>query len=214
MIIETITNIFGYIIKGLVFIGATAKVIVVLIPFFLAVIFWILIGNYREELSLRRLRFSRIEEIDELDSKKYYFLMKALLGWMGFHEETPLPEDDEENEEDEDYLESIKEEKKKAGISELLILVKDDIRYGVLLERKTHGVGRLAFNKLEKAMGERHCEEGIIINNGLFSKGDLEEGRQRNIRMWDREWLIKELLNMQGLEDTAGKDFKYYFYDF
>ena len=95
-----------------------------------------------------------------------------------------------------------------------MILVKDDIRYGVLLERKTHGVGRLAFNKLEKAMGERHCEEGIIINNGLFSKGDLEEGRQRNIRMWDREWLIKELLNLQGLEDTAGKDFKYYFYDF
>ena len=139
--------------------------------------------------------------------------MKAFLGWKGFHEETPLPEDDEENEE-EDYLESVKEEKKKTGIDEILILVKDGIRYGVLLERKKLGVGRLAFNKLEKAMGERHCEEGIIINNGLFPEGDLEEGKARNIRMWDREWLIKELLDMQGLEDTAGKDFKYYFYDF
>ena len=84
---------------------------VVLIPFFLAVIFWILIGNYREELSLRRLRFSRIEEIDELDSK-VLFLNESASRLDGFSEETPLPEGDEENE-DEDYLESIKEEKKK-----------------------------------------------------------------------------------------------------
>jgi len=221
MILDTITTIFGHIINALVVIGAATKVLVIMIPLFLVAVFWILVGNYREELSFRRFRFSRIGEIDELDPQKYFFLMKAFLGWMGFNEEIPLPAEDEEDEktkEDDNFWEKKDKKndnkKKKPGMEEPLILVKEGIRYGVLLERKKFGVGRFAFNKLEKAMGERDCQEGIIFNNGFFSKEDLEEGRARNIRMWDRDWFIKELLEMQGFEDTAGKDFKYYFQDF
>lgn len=219
MILDLLTNITDHIINFLAVVGAAAKVVVVLIPLILAAVFWILIGNYREELSFRRLRFSRIGEIDDLDQRKYFFLMKALLGYLGFNEEIKLPDEDDndgnnENENDGDFLVKKVKKEKSSFWDEPLILLKDGVRYGVLLERKNQAVGRFAFNKLEKAMGERDCQKGIIINNGFFSEFDLEEGRARNIKMWDREWLIKTLLEMQGFEDTAGKDFKYYFYDF
>lgn len=214
MIFETITNVLSKIIDILALIGAAARELVILIPFILAAVFWVLIGNYRDELSYRRLRLSRIGEIDELNYQKYYLFLKAFLSAMDFHEEI-LPAEEEEENEDDGYLgKNTKKEKKETDIDEPLVFIKDGIRYGVLLEKKKLGVGPLAFNKLEKVMGERECQEGIIINNGLFSKADLAEGKARDIKLWDREWLIKELLEMQGFEDTKGKDFNYYFYDF
>lgn len=215
MISDTITNSILKIIDVLAVIGAAARELLILIPLILAAVFWVLIGNYRDELSFRRLRQSRIGEIDELNYPKYCLFMKAFLTSIGFNEEILPAEEEEENEDNGKYLETnTKKEKKKADIDEPLVFIKDGIRYGVLLEKKKLGVGPLAFNKLEKVMGERECQEGIIINNGLFSKVDLAEGKARDINLWDREWLIKKLLEMQGFEDTEGKDFNYYFYDF
>jgi hypothetical protein len=217
--IDALANIAGYIIKVLAIIGAAAGELVIFLPFILLAILWVLIGNYREELTFRRLRFSRIREIDELGPQKYYLFIKAFLGFMGFSEDISLEEENDEKEgsEKDDLYYSpsdVKKERNKAGIGEPLILVKEGVRYGVLLEKKKLGLGRLAFNKLEKAMGKHDCADGIILNNGYFSEADLAEGKARNIQMWDRKWLIKALLEMQGFEDTEGKGFKYYFHDF
>ncbi len=216
--INTLINIITQIINVLAIIGAAAKELAILLPFVLIAVLWVLIGNYREEITFRRLSYSRIREIDELSPQKYYLFLKAFLGYKGFSEEMHVEESEDKGESGE-YIQynqpdSGKNGGKKAGIGEPLILIKEGIRYGVLLERKKLGLGLLAFNKLEKAMGEHDCPEGIILNNGFFSEMDLTEGEARNILMWDRKWLIKALLEMQGFEDTEGKDFKYYFHDF
>ena len=109
---------------------------------------------------------------------------------------------------------AVRKRRKVIVFGDPLILVKEGVRYSVVLEKKEHGVGLLAFNKLEKAIGMYNCQEGIIINCGSFSAEDIGEGKARNIELHDREWLIKTLLNLQGVEDTAGKDFSFYFQGF
>ncbi|HHU75754.1 MAG TPA: hypothetical protein GXZ24_02495 [Firmicutes bacterium] len=220
---DALANIADYIIKILAAVGAAAGELVIFLPFILLVILWVMVGNYREELTYKRLHFSRIREIDELSPYKYYLFIKAFLEFMGFSEDILPAKDEEEktNDSGED-AESIlhnksdqsRRENKRAGIGQPFILVKDDVRYGVLLERRRQGLGQLAFNKLEEIMGKHECAEGMIINNGFFTEADLAEGEARNIELRDRKWLIKALLEVQGLEDTEGKSFRYYFHDF
>ena len=238
MIPDIVTDIFHKIVDFLTTVGSVAQELLILVPFAVIIFLTLAVLNYREELHFNRMSSSRIADIDQLDQKRYYLFMIAFLGWMGYNEEYYPPqkkaknvgifddEDDEIIEEDSTTESEQKPEplirplnplmldKNKIKFGEPLVLIKDEIRYGVLPEKKDLGVGTTAFNKLEKVMGENNCQEGIIINNGFYSDVDLEEGLTRNIELHDRDWLIKMLLNVQGFEDTQGKDFSYYFHDF
>jgi|GEM_PF-1829752 len=266
MIPDIVSKIADYAVTFLSNLGAAAEEILVFIPIILLAFLAFSIFNYKEELAFNRLSSSRIGDIDQLDSKRYYLFMKAFLGWMGF-EDDDAPFSEKTKGSNVDTVDEATDEAVKsdgeanieaapdvAGVNgangnrangsktgvggasgnnvsvfdengfrkyrkvivfgDPLILIKDGVRYGVLLEKKEHGVGLLAFNKLEKAIGEYGCQEGLIINNGAFSVEDIEESKARNIELQDREWLIKNLLNIQGVEDTAGKDFAFYFQGF
>ena len=67
---DALANIADYIIKILAAVGAAAGELVIFLPFILLVILWVMVGNYREELTYKRLHFSRIREIDELSPYK------------------------------------------------------------------------------------------------------------------------------------------------
>ena len=225
MIPDIVTSIFNKIVEFLTLVGSVAQELLILLPFVVIIFLTLAILNYREELHFNRISSSRIADIDQLDQKRYYLFMIAFLGWLGYSEDVTIPENTENNtDEDEPApqkpqqkpipINPLKIDRNKIKFGEPLVLMKDGIRYGILPEKKDLGIGTLAFNKLEKVMGENNCQEGIIMNSGYFSEDDLEEGATRNIELRDREWLIKMLLNVQGFEDTRGKDFSYYFHDF
>lgn len=205
---DIIIMIFEGVLDVLVMVGSAVKVLLGILPFVFIIIIAYLIFSYREDLQYRRITGSRILELDSLPAVKLRFFMLYLLRWLGYEEpaEEEAPENNDQSKNDQ---QSVREPE---GVD--ILVEKDGIRYAVLIERKENGVGQRAFRKLEHGMERYNCEKGIIINTGYFNNYDQEAAGYGDIELWDRQVLIKELLNLQGIEDNKGRGFNYYFQNF
>ncbi len=132
-------------------------------------------------------------------------------------EDEPAAEQAEYSRENTGEMNQVEEQNKQqspAKISPDALVKKDGKKCAVMVEKKDSGISPRIFNRLEKAMGDHDCDHGILINNGSFSEEELEQGELRFIEMWDRDRIIKELLRLQGKEDTKGQPFLFYVKDF
>lgn len=194
------------ILEVLVMVGSAVKVLLNILPFIFLLIIIYLIFSYREDLHYRRINGSRILELDSLNKKRLCLFMAYLMRWLGY-EEVPRPVTEEDAEEEPLYW-------KKDQETVDIVVDKEENRYAVLVEKRENGVGQQVFRKLEYAMEKYGCNKGIIINTGFFNSIDEEAASYGDIELWDREKLIRELLNLQGIEDTQGRDFNYHFKNF
>ncbi len=203
---ESVKAIFGGILEILVLVGSTVKVLLGILPFLFIIIVGYLIYSYREDIHCRRIAGSRILELDNLPLQKLRYLMFHLLGWLGYEEvieEEPLEGEEKKN---------VDQNKIKEDLD--MLVEKDGIRFAVLVEKRGMGVGQRFIKKLENAMEKYNCAKGIIINNGEFDELDQATAGYGDIELWDRERIIKELLTLQGLEDTQNRGFTYHLRNF
>ena len=203
---EIATMIFSRLLEVLVLVGSAVKVLLKALPVIGLIIFVYLIHAYRDEMHSRRISNSRIRALDNLSLLKLRFFMKFFLTWMGYEEIVS------EKEKETGEVKSQREKNYQDDVD--ILVVKEGIRYAVLVEKKQNGVGNAVFKKLEDAMEKYNCEKGIIINNGMFSKRDQQEAGYGDIELWDRNKLIQDLLYLQGVEDTHGLSIHYYFHNF
>ncbi len=130
-------------------------------------------------------------------------------------EDVPVEEQAEQPEEIAGKMKQEDEQQQPpAKLSPDALVKKDGKKYAVMVEKKESGISPRIFNRLEKAMVDHDCDHGIIINNGSFTDEELEQGKLRSIEMWDRDRIIRELLRLQGKEDTKGQPFLFYVNDF
>ena len=200
---ESIMMILEGILEVLVMIGSAVKVLLGILPFALVIIIAYLVYSYYDNLHYRRITASRILELDNLPRGKLRYLMLYLLGWLGYEEtfeEEPKHDDKEEA--------KTTLHKRPEGVD--MLIEKDGTRFAVLVETRRNGVGQRLFKKLEDAMERYNCEKGIIINNGEFDTFDRDAAGYGDIELWNRERIIRELLALQGIEDTKGRGFNYH----
>ncbi len=240
---DLIQRILGRALDGLALVGTAVELLIYVVLIGLGILFFILILNYRDDLKFKRIVYSRINEIDELSLTKLKIFMPTMLSLMGFvpvHEEDDQDQsvDDQEQtvQEPEDtkvghetgepgHQESEKQQDVKTPENELKqqdrVKVSADAfvknngeKYAVFVEKKEHGINPRVFIRLEKAMSDHNCNRGMIINNGFFTRDELEQGALRSIEMWDRDRIIKELLHLQGKEDFKDQPIYFYVNDF
>ncbi len=212
---EIVNSILSSITDILALAGSVVKVLLNFLPLIIGVFLIVAVLNYRDELKYKRITFSRINEIDNLPLHKFKLFLRSLLSWRQY--EVTIPEEEvpeKEVPEEETKERQNKEEKKNSGLTVDLLTEKEGVRYAVLVERKEKGVGETAFYKLAKGMEQFDCGAGLLINNGRFTEEELQEAAAKNIKLWDRDKLIKELLRLQSLEDTADRSFAFYIKDF
>lgn len=201
---DTLKMVLGRVTDLLALIGSAVGVLVYIILFALAIFFMIMLFYYLDYLKMKRIRLSRITEIDRLSLPKLKLFIKTLFSLMGYEIVS-----EEEKKEGKDTKE---EEKRKSPVDALV--VKDGKKYALIIEKREKGVGKRLLDRLKRAILDHGCQGGIIINNGNFSPEELEEGRLMGLELWDRNRLIRELLTLQGKEDPAGRGFSFYIWDF
>ncbi len=203
---ESVKAIFGGILEILVMVGSAVQVLLGILPIIFIIVIGYLVYTYREDLHYQRIAGSRILELDNLSPQKLRYLMLYLLGWLGYKEiiENEPVEDEEKK--------NVDRNKGYEGVD--ILIEKDGTRFAVLVEKRERGVGQRVFKKLENAMDKYNCEKGIIINNGEFDNPDREAAGYGDIELWGRERIMRELLALQGVEDTQNRGFTFHLRNF
>lgn len=201
---DSIMTIFELILDFLAMVGSAVNVLLVILPFVIIIVTGYIVYCYFDELHCRRIAGSRILELDNLPPGKLRHLMLYLLGTLGY--EAIVEEEPAENENEK------AEQNKMLGA--VILVKKDETRFAVLAESRTHGVGQGVFTRLENAMDRYNCEKGIIINNGNFDSFDRDAAGYGDIELWDRERIIRELLALQGIEDPKGRGITFHLGNF
>ncbi len=204
---ELVISVFEQVMGGMILLGSATQTLVKFLPLIILAVLAYLIFSYRDDLFFRRIAASRIMELDKLSRPKLRLFMRFFMQWLGYEEMVDhgdlLADEEARWKKNKDKRENVD-----------LLMQKEETCYAVLVEAKENGVGRAAFQKLESAMEKYNCTKGIIINIGYFNKFDQQEAAYGDIELWDREKIIKGLLSLQGIEDTRGHGFGFYFQDF
>ncbi len=210
------------------FIGTAVEILWGFLPIFLIIFLILGVMGYYEDLNFKRVKQSKIVEIDYLSPGKFKYFIRTLLFMLGYKEVTPelQEEDSEEEEEDnktgeENLLEKIRKEqesKKKKESKRLKVLdavvVRGGTYIGVLAVKDLKTNIDPVLEKLASAMNDYNCNEGLLITNARLSASRLQEATSRNIVVWDREKLIQKLFQLQGRTDPKKKSLFFYLSDF
>ena len=79
-----------------------------------------------------------------------------------------------------------------------LVLVKDGVRTVVQAKRWNRTVGIKAVQEVVASKGKYKCTEAVVVTNSTYTQQAVELARANDVRLWNREDLIKARLEMRG----------------
>ena len=75
-----------------------------------------------------------------------------------------------------------------------LVIVKDEIRCAVQAKRHDKYIGVDAVQEVVAGMAPRYCKEGMVVTNNYFSKEARKLAKLNDVKLWDRNILVKNIL--------------------
>lgn len=128
-----------------------------------------------QEIFLGEDEKSALEKIDSCEGREFEFIIADLLKYNNFK--------------------NIDVTKGSKDYGADIIATLDDDKYAIQCKRYDNKVNSAPIGETLRAMNKYNCNKGIVITNNFFTKQAIEEGKINNIILWDRNTLIKLIIN-------------------